>query len=77
MEKFIKENWFKLGLLIILAISIIGVFYWYGWRPTQTKQRCFAEAEFDKRATFEPDDIKRQEFINMYYGNCLMRFGLK
>jgi len=74
---WLKENWFKLGLLVILVISISGGFYWHTWRPTQIKQQCSAEARFDQRAIAEPDDSKRQEFINMYYNDCLMRFGLK
>ena len=74
---FLQKNWFKIGVLIILLLVVGGAFYWYGWRPYQIKQRCYAEAEFDRRAVLEFDDIKRQEFINMYYENCLMRFGLE
>jgi hypothetical protein len=71
---------------LTIAILIVGIltlligaltFYWYEWRPTQIKQRCSADARFDRRATLELDDIKRQEFINTYYEDCLMRFGLK
>jgi hypothetical protein len=66
-----------LPLSIILLVILGFAFYWYSWRPTKIKQRCSAEARFDRRATLEPDDIKRQEFINTYYEDCLMRFGLK
>jgi hypothetical protein len=65
----------------VLAITIILIasssFYWYEYRPTQIKTRCSADARFDTRAIGEPDDAKRQEFINNYYDDCLMRFGLK
>ncbi len=69
----------KTILVAVLAVLVIilGAFYWYSWRPTQIKQRCYAEAEFDKRATFENDDSKRQEFIDVYYKDCLLRFGVE
>ena len=63
--------------IIILAISVLSLaFYWYEWRPTKIKERCSAEARFDMRAVSESDYNKRQEFINSYYNDCLMRFGL-
>lgn len=70
---------FKIILPISIAIIVIfGVaFYWFQWRPTQIRQRCFTEAEFDKRATNESNDIARREFINNYYDECLKRFGLE
>lgn len=62
----------------IIALCIIsGAFYWYEYRPSQIKQQCSADARFDQRAISESNDVKRQEFINMYYDDCLMRFGLK
>ena len=73
MEK-IKQYKF----IILIVIIILGfAFYWYEWRPSKIKQQCSAEARFDRRTTLELDDIKRQEFINTYYEDCLMRFGLK
>lgn len=79
IKKFVAENWFKLGLLVILVISIASAFYWFEWRPTQIKQRCSAEARFDRSgfATLGRSDIENQKFINAYYEDCLMRFGLK
>jgi hypothetical protein len=65
------------GLVALLIIVGALAFYWFSYRPMQFKQMCFAEAEFDRRATNELDNTKRQEFINMYYDDCLMRFGLK
>jgi hypothetical protein len=77
MNDSIKQNWFKLGLLFVLIFVIISGFYWFKWKPNQIKQKCFAEAEFDRRAILEFDDTKRQELINTYYQDCLMKFGLK
>lgn len=64
-------------LVIILALLILGFFYWYEYRPSKIKEMCSADARFDNRAISEPDNNKRQEFINNYYSDCLIRFGLK
>lgn len=66
-----------LGLVVLLVIVGAVAYYWYDLRPTKIKERCYAEAEFDRRAVMESDGAKRQEFINRYYEDCLMRFGLK
>lgn len=64
--------------IAIVALCVVGVaFYWYEYRPSKVRQQCSAEARFDQRAISESNDVKRQEFINMYYDDCLMRFGLK
>jgi len=66
------------AIIILLVLFMIGfAFYWFEYRPSKIKQQCSAEARFDRRADSEFNDIKRQEFINMYYDDCLMRFGLK
>jgi hypothetical protein len=79
----------KLSLIIVIAtsaavlVAVIGI----GWDvyktlhfehgTTKIKENCSAEAHLDPRATSQLDDTKRQEFINNYYDDCLMRFGLK
>lgn len=73
MKTWLKENWFKVGLLAVLIISIVGAFYWFSWRPTQIKQRCSAEARLGSLAALSRGRIE----INAYYEDCLMRFGLK
>lgn len=40
MKQFIKDNWFKLSVLVIIIISICAWFYWYGLRPAQIKHDC-------------------------------------
>ena len=65
-------------IIVIALFALLGViFYWYEYRPSQLKQQCSAEARLDTRAVSESDDVKRQEFINRYYNDCLMRWGLK
>lgn len=64
--------------IILIVIIILGfVFYWYEYKPVKIKERCSADAHLDSRAILENNDTKRQEFINNYYNDCLMRFGLK
>ena len=71
-----KKN--QLTIIILALVVILGIaFYWYEYRPSQLKQQCSAEARMDSRAISESDDIKRQEFINRYYDDCLIRWGLK
>jgi len=74
---FVKENWFKLTIILVLLILLFGAYYFKQYKPTKIKSACSAEARFDRRALSEPNDIKRQEFINRYYDDCLMRFGLR
>lgn len=35
MEKFIKENWFKLGILIV--VLVIGIFYFSNYKNSDTQ----------------------------------------
>lgn len=72
-KNWLKENWFKTGLLTILIVFVVSAFYWYSWRPTQIKQRCSAEARLDGFAALGRSRVE----INAYYQDCLMRFGLQ
>lgn len=74
-EKIKKYQWLSVAVVLLLVAGF--AFYWHEWRPAQIKQKCYAEAEFDKRAVLEMDDQKRSDFINMYYQGCLRRFGLE
>ena len=64
-------------IIVLIVLALCFLFYWYEYRPTKIKERCSADAHFDFRAVGELDDVKRQNFINEYYNDCLMRFGLK
>lgn len=63
--------------IILLQLVILGfAFYWFEYRPIKIKEKCSADARFDSRAdSLFGDDYKK--FINDYYDDCLMRFGLK
>ena len=64
-------------IILILLITLGFVFYWFEYRPTKIKETCSAEAHMGLRILAEANDNKRQEMINSYYYDCLMRFGLK
>lgn len=68
----------KLTYALIIGILILGagLFYWYEYRPTKIKEKCSAGAHWDSRTISMTDD-EYQKFINNYYDDCLMRFGLK
>lgn len=70
---FLKQNWFKISILVILYMG----FYWFSYRPSQIRSRCLAEAEFDQRAIKGFEDEKRNDFINDYYKTCVKRFGIE
>ena len=71
--KKLKEN---KGIIIIILALILASFYWFEYRPSKIKMRCSAEARFDQRAnSLIGDEYKK--FIDNYYDDCLMRFGLK
>ncbi len=68
MENFIKENWFKISLLIILVISAFGAFYWFEIRPSEIRKYCLNAST--------PDSYNRDLFWNNYKV-CLADKGLK
>ena len=40
MQNFIKQNWFKLSLIIIFILILGFGFYWFQLRPVQIKHDC-------------------------------------
>ncbi len=73
-----KKIYIIIALIFFLMIGF--AFYWYEYRPTKIKERCSADAHFDAANRLDLSAFReksRQEFINNYYNDCLMRFGLK
>lgn len=62
-----------LAILIILGLA----FYWFQWRPTEIRQRCFAEATISSGGGIGWNNAVEQENINNYYSNCLKMWGLE
>lgn len=44
MDEFIKQNWFKVCLLIIVIITISGSFYWFQLKPSKIKKDCYSSS---------------------------------
>ncbi|MFA5169131.1 MAG: signal peptide peptidase SppA [Candidatus Paceibacterota bacterium] len=38
MNNFLKQNWFKISILILIIIILGGSFYWYKYRPAQVEK---------------------------------------
>ncbi len=61
---------------------IIGLFYWYEWRPTQIRKECYKEAKIQAQMQLE-EYKKNGEFylfpptVESYLDSCLRRHGLE
>ncbi len=66
MKQFIKNNWFKISLLAILIIVISGAFYWFQFRPSQIRKKCYDIAAA----------ISGFNTLEINYQNCLRDNGL-
>jgi len=86
MNKFIKENWFKITLLVILILTIGGTFYWNQYLPREIKRNCFIEAKNSKEQAVSADNnatmnglaITRSDYEKIFkndYETCLKRNG--
>jgi len=80
MKNWLKENWFKVGLLAILFIFIAGAFYWYEWRPMQIRQHCNEIALNGARnckRLFVNDCLIDSTAYNEKYDACVRDHGLE
>jgi len=66
--------------IIILAIIIFSfLFYWYEFRPYQTKRDCFQETTKNIEENFKDERKTTKEWgevYDFYYKNCLRKRGL-
>ena len=69
MKKFIEENWFK----IIILLVIVGLFYWYEWRPNQIIKQCNYEAV--EKAKSIKDGNQAIKIYDARYQSCLRENG--
>lgn len=80
MNIFIKDNWFKLVLLVTVFVIIGGCFYWYSFRPSIVKKNCYniaTEKAKEKRKEAGATDGKfSEDDYNAYYKFCLQKNGL-
>ena len=71
MEDILKNNWFKLSLLIIIIFVIGGIFYWFQLRPVKITKYCHQWATDRARALGAGYDN-----YNDYFKWCLQEQGL-
>jgi hypothetical protein len=69
MKIFIKNNWFKLSLLLIIIVMVGGWFYWFQLRPSQMRKKCFEAVSSLKDLSFSQ--------ANTAIDICLKRYGLE
>lgn len=67
MKNWLKENWFRVGLLAVLVIYIASAFYWFEWRPRGIKIHCTYSAM---------DRTRDKDDYDFYYKKCLREKGL-
>jgi len=71
---WLKQNWFKIGILVVVAAGTAGTFYWYEFRPTRSYSYCNEQAKERAREvkTLDPA-IKVYETV---YKACLRDKGI-
>jgi len=76
---FLKHNWFKIILIIIVLKVVGGAFYWYEWRPSQIRKDCYNIARdkaIEKAGTVTGDRKFAKDDYDTYYKWCLEKYGL-
>jgi hypothetical protein len=64
-------------IVIALLLIIIGLFYWYEWRPNQIRKSCFSQAkEYAQKRRAEGKDLSNA-LGNSLYRLCLVEQGMK
>lgn len=78
--KWLKQNWFKLSIIIMILIIIGGIFRWFQWRPVEIRKECQKNIEnADYRDTLERRiqlKLGGSENVDLYQ-NCLREHGLE
>ena len=73
MKNFIKQNWFKLILILFLILA----FCWYEVRSSIIRSNCYDKV-VEKSKEKEKRVLKEwNELYNIVYKSCLSKNGLK
>ena len=70
-----KEYW----ILIIILILLSGSFYWFSWKPTEMRKKCFQESDNVKTLMIKArkSDEEINYIVDSIYEDCLKSHGLK
>jgi uncharacterized protein YxeA len=63
--------------LILLILILVGVFYWYEWRPSQIRKNCYNSAVENPIRNPNATESERRSELNFIYQNCLKMEGLE
>jgi hypothetical protein len=75
MKNFIKENWFKLLITLFGLVLLIGIFYWFEYRPKHIIKECFSITSNSIYGKFLMEtDVEK---FNILFKNCLRGNGLE
>ena len=67
MEKFIKENWFKAGILTILLLAVVLVAVGYSRKPSDTAERSSDNsAQYAYSCSQKANEIDAQENATLH-----------
>lgn len=67
-KNFLRQNWFKGGVLAVAILGLALFFYWHEWRPAQAKKECFN--------TVKELGVSNLEDLNAFFDLCLKRKGV-
>lgn len=69
---WLKQNWFKVGVIVLMVVISASYFYWYEWRPNKIVKECNTESiEKTKKASEDQDRV-----YDFFYKFCLREKGL-
>lgn len=75
---WIKENWFKVAIIIVLVFASTFLFYWHEWRPREIRKECYSETYGSalKLPAFGKEAVENQKIKLEYnYKKCLLGEG--
>ncbi len=84
-NSWLKENWFKVGLLALLVVSASAAFYWFQLKPAQIRKECIKDypKAFDDFSSSDGSNGGRfSRSLNFHqdkadYAKCLVERGLE
>lgn len=74
MNNFIKKNWFKIAIIIILTLALFFYFYWNNIRKSKIKHDCYNTAIYWSGKPSAKSETYNKIF-NFHYENCLKNSG--
>jgi|GEM_PF-1076950 len=85
MNEFIKQNWFKLIILVIIILTIGELLYWFQIRPKNIIKNCWKNANELKLSIIKSENdlelngfpiTKRANYDKIFkddYKECLLK----